>query len=233
MGQNAYFIAIGNRSPHSFIANTCTTCHMELTPPPAEFSFDGSGTNHTFRPSLTICVQCHGVFDGGTLQESAEAELQRLADVMSRYLLAKITQAGTIQIKDYTPHQFEGASYDLKSASSQVAASNITSIEPTEPHGQIGFTLHFMTPVDFTYSPPGKPSHMLSLTEAQVQLGDFTTDGAANLIPTASPLVRAGWNYFLIHGDGSKGVHNPSFTFSAVDSARAALETALEVEVPD
>ena len=155
MGQNAYFVAIGDRSPHSFIADTCTTCHMELTPPPPEFSFSGAGTNHTFRPSLTICVQCHGVFDGGTLQESAEAELQRLADVMSRYLLAKITQAGTIFIKDYTPHQFQGASYDVKSDNSQVAASNVTSIEPTEPHGQIGFIVHFMTPVDFTYSPPG------------------------------------------------------------------------------
>ena len=66
-----------------------------------------------------------------------------------------------------------------------------------------------------------------------MQLGDFTTDGTAKLIATDNPLVRAGWNYFLIHGDGSKGVHNPSFTFSAVDSARAALEEALEVEVPD
>ena len=42
MGQNAYFVAIGDRSPHSFIADTCTTCHMELTPPPAEFSFEAA-----------------------------------------------------------------------------------------------------------------------------------------------------------------------------------------------
>ena len=105
---------------------------------------------------------------------------------MSRYLLAKITQAGTIFIKDYTPHQFQGASYDVKSDNSQVAASNVTSIEPTEPHGQIGFIVHFMTPVDFTYSPPGQPPHILSLTEAQVQLGDFTTDGTAKLIATAT-----------------------------------------------
>lgn len=234
MGQNAYFVAIGDRSPHSFIADTCTTCHMELTQPPPEFSFEGQGTNHTFRASLTICTQCHGVFDGGTLQESAQAELQRLADVMGQYLLAKITQAGTIFVKDYTPHQYQGASYDLKSGNSQVAASNLTAIEPTEPHGQIGFILHFMTPVDFTYSPSGgQPPHTLSLTEAQVQLGDITTDGTAKLIATDNPLVRAGWNYFLVEGDGSKGVHNPSFIFSAVDSARAALEEALEVEVPD
>lgn len=93
--------------------------------------------------------------------------------------------------------------------------------------------MKFAEPVDFTYSPAGEAPRTLSLTEAQVQLGDFTTDGAAKLVAADSPLVRAGWNYFLIHGDGSKGVHNPSFTFSAVDSARAALEEALQVEIPD
>jgi hypothetical protein len=233
MGQNAYFVAIGERSPHSFIVDTCTTCHMELTPPPAEFSFSGAGTNHTFRPSLTICVQCHGVFDGGTLQESAEAELERLADVMERYLLNRITVAGTVFLKDYTPHELGGVSYDVKSGNSEVQASNIASVTVFEPHGQIGFIVRFATPVDFTYSPPGEEPHTLSLSEAQVQLGDFTTDGTAKLVPADNPLVRAGWNYFLIEGDGSKGVHNPSFTFGAVDAARAALEEALEVEVPD
>jgi hypothetical protein len=233
MGQNAYFVAIGDRSPHSFIVDTCTTCHMELTPPPAEFSFSGAGTNHTFRASLTICTQCHGVFDGGTLQESAEAELERLADVMSEYLLARITNAGTVFVKDYTPHEFGGNFYDLKSGDSSVAPSNIAAVHPLEPHGQIGFLVEFVNPVEFTYSPSGEAPHTLSLTEAEVQLGDFTTDGTTKLVPTDNPLVRAGWNFFLIEGDGSKGVHNPSFTFSAIDSARAALEEALEVEVPD
>jgi hypothetical protein len=233
MGQNAYFVAIGSRSPHSFIADTCTTCHMELTPPPAEFSYEGSGTNHTFKASLTICTQCHGVFDGGTLQESAQAELNRLSDVMVKYLQAKITNAGMVFVKDYTPHTFGGKSYDLKSGSVQVSASNITVSAPTEPHGQQGFTISFTTPVEFTYSPQGESPHMLSLSQAQVQLGDFTTDGTAALIPPDNPLVRGGWNFFLIQGDGSKGVHNPSFVFSAVDAARAALESALEVEVPD
>jgi hypothetical protein len=233
MGQNAYFVAIGDRSPHSFIVDTCTTCHMELTPPPAEFSFSGAGTNHTFRASLSICTQCHGAFDGGTLQESAEAELERLADVMAEYLQAKITQAGTIFVKDYTPHTFEGRSYDLKSGNVQIQASNIASLHVTEPHGQIGFLVQFVTPVEFTYSPPNETPHTLTLAQAEVQLADFTTDGTAKLIPTSDPLVRAGWNFFLIEGDGSKGVHNPSFTFSAIDAARATLEEALEVEVPD
>ncbi|MEJ2254730.1 MAG: hypothetical protein P8Y75_10265, partial [Nitrospirota bacterium] len=47
MGENAFFVTVGARSPHSFITDTCTNCHMELTQPPAEFSYEGSGTNHT------------------------------------------------------------------------------------------------------------------------------------------------------------------------------------------
>jgi hypothetical protein len=233
MGQNAYFVPIGSRSPHSYITDTCATCHMELTLPPAEFSFSGAGTNHSFRASLTICTQCHGAFDGGTLQESTELELEALGEVMGEYMLAKITNAGSVFIKDYTPHQFEGRNYDLKSANVPVAASNIEALDVTEPHGQQGFIVHFVTPVDFTYSPPGETPHTLTLEEAEVQLGDFTTDGTAKLIPTSDPLVRAGWNFFLIEGDGSKGIHNPTFTFEAIAAARAAVEEALEVEIPD
>jgi hypothetical protein len=107
-----------------------------------------------------------------------------------------------------------------------------TGLEPTEPHGQQGFIVKFKTAVDFTYSPPSQTPHTLSLTQAEVQLGDFTTDGTAKLVATSDPLVRAGWNYFLIDGDGSKGVHNPSFTFTAIGAAKAVLEDALEVEIP-
>lgn len=239
MGQNAYFGEIAERSKHSFIDDTCATCHMELTPPPPEFSFSGSGTNHSFKASLVICTQCHGVFDGGTLQESTEAEIEALAEVMSEYMMAKITAAGTITIKDYTPHVFNGANVDAKSGNVQVPLSNIIGVAPVEVHGQQGFIVRFSTPVSFTYS----ASDTQNLTQAQVQLGDFTTDAAgtvkliavrdpANPQSTASPLVKAGWNYFLIHGDGSKGVHNPTFIHEALSGAKAALEQALEVEIP-
>lgn len=228
MGQNAYFVDIGNRSPHSFIPDTCTTCHMELTPPPVEWSFSGSGTNHSFRASLEICGQCHGVFDGGSLQENVEAELEELAEDMGAYLTAKIGAAGTVFLRDYTPHSVGDKTYDLKSAPAMVAAANIVSATPTEPHGQQGFTIQFATPVDFTYSPPGEAPHTLSLTRADVQLGDVTTDGTAALVAAADPLVRSGWNYFLVHGDGSGGVHNPEFVFEVLEAAKAALEAAPE-----
>ncbi len=70
MGRNAYYVT-GARSKHSFLADTCATCHMELTTPPPAFSGGGQfGTNHGFLPSLDICTKCHGSFTGGTVQDS-------------------------------------------------------------------------------------------------------------------------------------------------------------------
>ena len=37
-------------------------------------------------------------------------------------------------------------------------------------------------------------------------------------------LPKAGWNYGLIHNDGSLGVHNPSFAFEVLDAAIDALD---------
>ncbi len=227
MGQNAYFVQVGDRSPHSFIADTCATCHLELTAPPPEFSYEGSGTNHTFEPSLTICSDCHGSFDGGTLQATTEGELEDLAATMGTYLLNDITAGATLYVADYTPHEYNGTSYDVKSDTTQVDPANVDSLSPTEPHGQQGFIVKFKTPVEFTYSPSGEDPHMVTLTEAEVQLGDFTTDGTTKLVPASDPLVRAGWNYFLIHGDASKGVHNPSFVLNVLDASKAALQNAM------
>ena len=56
LGENAYFVNTPERSPHSYVKDTCVTCHMEATPPPPEFSFEGTGTNHSFAASLAICA---------------------------------------------------------------------------------------------------------------------------------------------------------------------------------
>ena len=55
-------------------------------------------------------------------------------------------------------------------------------------------------------------------------MGDFTTDGKAALIETSDPLVKAGWNYFLIHGDGSEGIHNPAFVMDILRATMDALK---------
>jgi len=221
MGQNAYFVPVGQRASHSFIEDSCTNCHMELTPPPPEYSYEGSGTNHTFEASTAICSNCHGTFDGGTLQESVEAMLHEMSAAMGTYLIGQMP--AQVHVKDYTPHELDGVAYDVKSEDVTVAVTNIVSAEPTEPHGQQGYILKFVNPVEVTYAPEGEAPHTLSLSEVQVQMGDITTDGETALIAAGDPLIKAGWNYFLLHGDGSEGVHNPSFTMDVIRASIAAL----------
>jgi hypothetical protein len=227
MGENAYFVAEGQRSPHSLIKDSCTTCHMEVTPPPAELSYNLSGTNHSFEASLKICASCHSdALDGKALQANYEEKLHKLGDEMGKYLLNTLAAktGAEITIKDYTPHVYAGKSYDMASDAVVVAEANIASAEPTEPHGQQGFILKFKSPVKFTYSPKGEQPHTVELSEAEVQLRDITTDGTIQAIPVGDVLVRVGWNYFLIHGDGSEGIHNPAFTNDILDASIEALK---------
>jgi hypothetical protein len=224
MGQNAYFVTVGQRSRHSFIADTCVTCHLVLSPPPPDISMAGQ-TNHQFNASLTICGDCHGDFDGGTLQTSVQAQLDDLATAMSAYLMNKINTAGTTTIIDQTPHQSGGESYDLASDPMGVPGANIASVSPIEVHGQQAFAVTFNNPVTFTYKPSGEAPHTLTLATASVQLGNFLgSDGTTKLIPLSDPLVKAGWNYDLVNGDGSKGVHNPSFIINVLAAAQDALQ---------
>jgi hypothetical protein len=222
MGENAYFVTTGARSDHSFIADTCTNCHMELSPPPAELSYYGAGSNHSFEASHEICGDCHGTFDGGTLEESTEIMMHDLGAKIGEYLLANAPDE--IHVKDYTPHEYGGEEYDVKSEEIILAKADIVSAEPTEPHGQQGFMLVLAEPVDVTYAPEGEDPHTVSMAELEVQLRDITTDGETTAFEPGDVLVKAGWNYFLLHGDGSHGIHNPSFTMDVLRATMTALE---------
>lgn len=223
MGENAYLVSAGRRSPHSYIKDVCAKCHMEETPPPAELSYQLSGTNHTFKATISICSSCHSAtLDGKALQEGIAEKEHKLAGAMSAYLLKKIP--AQIYVKDYTPHTYNGKPYDLKSDALVVEKANLAAVEPVEPHGQQGFLFKFKEPLVFTYKPTGEAQHTMSLKEAEVQLGDITTDGKTALIALDDVLVKVGWNFFLIEGDGSKGVHNPAFSMEVLDASIAALK---------
>jgi hypothetical protein len=222
MGENAYFVSVPERSPHSYVVDTCVTCHMEATAPPPEFSYEGSGTNHSFAASLDICADCHSAsFNAHALQLGVETKLETLAGAMSDYLLARLPDAVTL--KDYTPHTASGVFYDIKSSPFTINKSDIASIEPTEPHGQQGYIFKLSTPVMVTYATAGGSSHTVSMAELQVQLGDIAA-GTTAIIGTNDALVQAGWNYFLVHGDASEGVHNPAFINDVLDASIAALK---------
>jgi hypothetical protein len=222
MGENAYFVPTDTRSPHSYIKDTCVTCHLDESPPPAEYSFQLGGTNHAFKASADICGDCHSkTLNAEGLMINFENKLSELSGLMSKYLLNKLPAQFTV--KDYTPHTYSGKTYDLKSDPIILSKDSIAKIEPVEPHGQQGYLITLQKAVTVTYKPTGA-EHTSSLTQVQVQLGDISLDGTTPIIPAADPLVKAGWNYFLLHGDGSKGVHNPGFESNVINASLDALK---------
>jgi hypothetical protein len=42
--------------------------------------------------------------------------------------------------------------------------------------------------------------------------------GTTALYALSGNLVRAGWNYFLVEGDESKGIHNPTFVNTVINT---------------
>ncbi len=222
LGENAYFVD-RERSPHSYVEDSCVTCHMEKTPPPPLLSYQQSGTNHAFAASLTICASCHSdTLNAASLQASHRAQLESLGTSLGRYLLQKLPTR--FAIKEYTPHTLGGNSYDLKSDTIVLSRDNVTSAAPVEIHGQISFALQLKTAVTATYRPANQTPHTLSLSTVQVQLGDITAESASSaVIPLTDVLVKAAWDYFLIHGDASFGIHNPTYVNDVLNAALDAL----------
>jgi hypothetical protein len=203
MGQNAYFVQVGARSPHSYIENTCTTCHMVLSPPPAELSYNLSGTNHTFEPSLEICASCHGEFNGGTLMTSVEAMLEDLKTTIEQAIMdeisAQIAAGNSVTLKGVGAGGADVVITD---------ASTVTAVELEESHGRSAMAI---TVSGTTYS------HIRLASDTAVGTGTLISSDAGQLI------AKAAWNYFLLHGDASEGVHNPNFTLNVINATLDAL----------
>ena len=93
LGQNVYFVTPGQRGGHSFIEDTCVNCHMRLSAPPSDLSNTPS-TNHTFAASLSICTNCHGAFDGGSIQTATKASLTNLLNFVGKGIQQNFANIG-------------------------------------------------------------------------------------------------------------------------------------------
>jgi hypothetical protein len=203
MGQNAYLVAeVGSRGKHSFIENTCVTCHMESTPPPDLLAYNLGGTNHTFFARNDICGQCHGFQDASGVQPAFDANLdalQGLQEAAILQLMADLTAAGD-QI-------------DLNGEYLLTDVDDISDIEFGEYRGRQAIT------VTFTFGTGGP----YRISDVEV-IDGVTLLPKGNLYENAdAAIVKAGWNWNLANNDGSRGVHNPDFAFDVLDNAIAAL----------
>ena len=210
MGQNAYFVSVGERSPHSLITDTCTNCHMILSPPPAEFSYNQGGTNHTFEADMTICTECHGSFDGGTLHDAVKAGEEKLAAAIEQAIMKEIvaqTEAGnTVTLVAMGEGETD---VDISDG------STVTAVELTESHGRSAMNITVGGAV---------VEHVRLAGDTLVKDAGGTEVGTLLSSDAGQLIAKAGWNYFLVEGDGSNGVHNPSFVLGALDAAAKVLK---------
>jgi hypothetical protein len=200
MGQNAYFVNVGMRGNHSLVEDSCVNCHMEQTPPPDLLSYNLGGTNHTFFASTEICSNCHGDgFNANGVQDAADATLEGLESLIEEMILDLIEDlivAGNV--------------IDLDGEATITDAADILAIEFGEYRGRQAITVTFL---DATTVGPVRMSDIGVLDAGTLVLQGELYDFADERLP------KAGWNWNLVNNDGSRGVHNPDFTFLALDSA--------------
>ncbi len=222
MGKNAFFVSGYQISDHAAIQDTCATCHVTLVPD----SVDTMGVNHTFKADRSICATCHGPGVTGTAI-SAQVELA-LEDVGYaaaegvRETLASLVLGG----QSYRVRAWDPAT-DLYSSTSSSSSNIVLAEAPTgvalvEIHGQSGFTMTMPNPVTITWT----DGTSTTSSEVSFQLGslkDMSTT-PVTLFTFDSILVKGLWNYFLIHGDGSGGMHNPSFVLEVLANTRDELD---------
>ncbi|HET9754764.1 MAG TPA: hypothetical protein VFP52_17460, partial [Myxococcales bacterium] len=128
---------------------------------------------------------------------------------------------GLIRVRAWDPATDLYSSTSSSNLVLDVVANPVTAVDVEEIHGQIGFVLHFATPITVPFvDGAGNPAPSKALTSFGVQMGAIKDNQAtpAAVYALSGNLVRAGWNYFLVEGDGSKGLHNPSFVTAVLNA---------------
>lgn len=213
MGENAYLVTVGIRGNHAFLTDTCVSCHMEQTPPPDDLSYNQTGTNHTFYASTEICSQCHTGIDADFIQGGVHDTLEVLKTEIEAALLAYIGEQTAL-----------GNIIDLDGDALIEDVADVDSIEFTEYRGRQAMIVTF---TDMSVFGPYGMNSIDILDNAMMPLGAFYDFADAGLI-------KAGWNWTLVHNDGSLGVHNPSFAYISLTAAIEAINpgAASAIEVP-
>jgi len=206
VGENAFFVDVGTRGPHSLVTDACVACHMQATPPPDALSYEQGGTNHTFYAAPDICSECHG--DAITDASSIQTAFQTSSDQLKGLIETAMTNLLNAEIAG-------GNTIDLGGEATLASAGDFTAVEFGTSHGRQAISV---TLADDTVVGP------IALNNVKVIDGTDTDIGELYAFADAA-LPKAGWNYFLVNNDSSKGVHNPSFVTGVLNASIGALNT--------
>jgi hypothetical protein len=231
-GRNAYFLGAGalpQLSKHANVEESCVGCHMTLNPQ-THLSHGAVATSkHVFyirdQDKGKVCANCHGATDGEALVKSTEDGLAALGTKMVNSVKSKLdaaTVAAPVYFKNVYLVDDKGAVV-LNSAKAEVQANFVydgsnkySGVVNTEVHGQIGHTYTLTAPITVTVS-----GVSYTVKSFEVGIGSIFSNAAmsTNVYGLSGNMVRAGWNYYLIEGDQSKGIHNPSFAANVLKAS--------------
>lgn len=210
MGENAFGVETGIRGRHSFLTDTCVTCHMQATPPPDILSYNQGGTNHTFFASRDICATCHTGIESSdslaTVVDAVSAHVEELMEARLLALMKELVMAGnTLEIGSSTvtsPSQVISVDWGYDQDGNGISSRGRQAFYVTLGGGNV------VGPERITSITVVQPAPM-----GEAELADFMTEGE----------LGAGWNWWLVQNDGSHGAHNPTWTLRVLDAARDAL----------
>lgn len=155
--------------------------------------------SHTYKADPAACSRCHGRdMTAARVQEPTKTLIHELEAAIERRIMANKGRIATVRVWDPRPYQFVDTV--------NVDPATITEVTLTEIAGQQGVILHLST---------GR--------RIQTQIAELRDAQGRPVFPTGDPVVRAGWNYWLVEGDGSWGVHNPRFVRQVVLNSLEAL----------
>jgi len=155
---------------------------------------------HTFKVEVTVCSKCHGSeITAARVQASTKALLHELENAIASKILAAKDRIQVIRAWD---PKTDGYTENVR-----VDPASITGIELVEIHGQQGVILKLTG---------GRTHH--------AQLSDLKDASGRPSFATSDPIVRAGWNWWLVEGDDSFGVHNPRFVRQVILNSIDALK---------
>ena len=242
MGRNAYFMgtSLPQVSKHANVEDSCVGCHLALNPQTHLSHGAAAVSGHVMyirdQDKATLCANCHGSTTGEGLVAGIENQIAALAAKMVSSLQNKLGTATTAAPFYMTVYPTDnngeiltdskGNEVSTAKAALKFDGTNpVKSATVVEPHGQIGFLVTLTNPVTMSITTAGGTANY-TFSKFEVQLGAIFTKAT----PASSPadtdtayklsgnMVRAGWNYFLIEGDSSKGIHNPSFAQAVLNA---------------
>jgi hypothetical protein len=228
LGRNAYWLGADKynspttRSKHSYVTDTCVTCHMELTTLDLTLSEAGQ-TRHDFKATTDVCNKCHTSYSTESIQAVFDAKLSDVKAAAGRAIMRLkyndaipagtsavlvANRSGMVDVTDATgTHRWfigdktgqDAFLADPNQGNALVQGCTMTGAETANCTG-------------FLHGAPGVASISGSTQDATV-----ATNGVNGVV------AKALWNTVLVQDDASRGVHNPSFGFQVMDATIAHL----------